>query len=333
MRGKARLTHTYISTKHTHKNTHKKYERKKKKRVKHLISDVKNRRTNIVGHRQRRFCKLPAATTTSTNSFLLHFFSLPTFSLSLSLSFFSQQLGPVIGRGGFGVVYQGLCVKDGAFVAIKQIKLGAVSEDQKKSIMSEIQLLRRLNNKNIVHYITYSATDLYLNIVMEYVENGSLLKILDKYGRFPETLVAAYMYQVLEGLVYLHEQGVVHRDIKGANLLVTKDGTIKIADFGISATRDSSDLEDVSGTPYWSKQQQRQQQTTYLCDYYYYFLVAPEIIELSGATTKSDIWSVGCTVVELLTGKPPYFELSPMSVMFHIVQDEYPPLPESISNV
>ena len=263
MRGKARLTHTYISTKHTHKNTHKKYERKKKKRVKHLISDVKNRRTNIVGHRQRRFCKLPAAAaTTSTNSFLLHFFHSP------------QQLGPVIGRGGFGVVYQGLCVKDGAFVAIKQIKLGAVSEDQKKSIMSEIQLLRRLNNKNIVHYITYSATDLYLNIVMEYVENGSLLKILDKYGRFPETLVAAYMYQVLEGLVYLHEQGVVHRDIKGANLLVTKDGTIKIADFGISATRDSSDLEDVSGTPYWSKQQQqqqRQQQTTYLCDYYYYF--------------------------------------------------------------
>lgn len=63
------------------------------------------------------------------------------------------------------------------------------------------------------------------------------------------------------------------------------------------------------------------------------FLVAPEIIELSGATTKSDIWSVGCTVVELLTGKPPYFDLPPMSVMFHIVQDEYPPLPEGISNV
>jgi serine/threonine protein kinase len=151
-----------------------------------------------------------------------------------------------------------------------------------------------------------------LSIVMEYVEGGSLLRILKKYEKFSETIVAVYISQVLEGLVYLHDQGVVHRDIKGANILVTKTGAVKIADFGIAAKLNEQDSLDVMGTPYW---------------------MAPEVIELSGATSKSDIWSVGCTAIELLTGKPPYFELAAMPALFRIVQDEHPPLPEgSTSN-
>ena len=150
-------------------------------------------------------------------------------------------------------MYQGLHVDGGAFVAIKQFKFDSGTEEQKKSLMAEIELLRSLNHPNIVHYITYSITGKLFNIVMEYVENGSLLKIRDIFGKLPETLVAVYMSQVLVGLVYLHEQGVIHRDIKGANLLVTKDGTIKIADFGISSKLGSTSVEDVNGTPYWSK--------------------------------------------------------------------------------
>lgn len=126
--------------------------------------------------------------------------------------------------------------------------------------------------------------------------------------------MGVYMTQVLQGLQYLHDQGVIHRDIKGANILTTKDGTVKLADFGVStSTLAAPDKEaQVVGTPYW---------------------MAPEIIQLSGASSASDIWSVGCTVIELLQGKPPYHNLAAMPALFAIVNDDHPPLPEGISPV
>lgn len=117
------------------------------------------------------------------------------------------------------------------------------------------------------------------------------------------------MTQVLSGLVYLHDQGVIHRDIKGANILTTKEGLVKLADFGV-ATKSNLSESSVVGTPYW---------------------MAPEVIELTGATTASDIWSLGCTVIELLDGKPPYHKLQPMPALFRIVNDDHPPLPEGAS--
>lgn len=102
-----------------------------------------------------------------------------------------------------------------------------------------------------------------------YCENGSLHSICKNFGKFPENLVGIYLTQVLHGLLYLHDQGVIHRDIKGANILTTKHGLVKLADFGV-ATR-TTGLSDslVVGTPYW---------------------MAPEVIELAGASTASDIW-------------------------------------------
>ena len=126
--------------------------------------------------------------------------------------------------------------------------------------------------------------------------------------------MGVYMAQILQGLQYLHDQGVIHRDIKGANILTTKDGKVKLADFGVStSTIAGADKEaQVVGTPYW---------------------MAPEIIQLSGATPASDIWSLGCTVIELLEGKPPYYKLAPMPALFAIVNDDHPPLPEGVSPV
>lgn len=146
-----------------------------------------------------------------------------------------------------------------------------------------------------------------------YCENGSLHSICRNFGKFPENLVALYMTQVLHGLLYLHEQGVIHRDIKGANILTTKEGLVKLADFGVATRKDTGLHESsVVGTPYW---------------------MAPEVIELSGATTASDIWSLGCTVIELLDGRPPYHKLQPMPALFRIVNDDHPPLPEGASPV
>jgi len=149
------------------------------------------------------------------------------------------------------------------------------------------------------------------------MENGSLRSLCDKFDGFSESLVAIYVTQTLHGLRYLHEQGVLHRDIKGANILTTKDGSVKLADFGVamsmsdaSETGNSDRDADVVGSPYW---------------------MAPETIEMQTPTTGCDIWSLGCTIIELLTGKPPYMELEPMSALFRIVQDPHPPLPRGIS--
>lgn len=136
--------------------------------------------------------------------------------------------------------------------------------------------------------------------------------IAKNFGRFPENLVGLYMSQALHGLLYLHEQGVIHRDIKGANILTTKEGLVKLADFGVASRTTGLSESSVVGTPYW---------------------MAPEVIELSGATTASDIWSLGCTVIELLEGKPPYHNLQPMPALFRIVNDDHPPLPQGASPV
>ncbi|KAK8706548.1 hypothetical protein V6N13_050109 [Hibiscus sabdariffa] len=224
------------------------------------------------------------------------------------------MLGDEIGKGAYGRVYKGLDLENGDFVAIKQVSLENIGQEDLNIIMQEIDLLKILNHKNIVKYLGSSKTKSHLHIILEYVENGSLANIIkpNKFGPFPESLVAVYISQVLEGLVYLHEQGVIHRDIKGANILTTKEGLVKLADFGVATKLTEADVNthSVVGTPYW---------------------MAPEVIEMSGVCAASDIWSVGCTVIELLTCVPPYFDLQPMPALFRIVQDEHPPIPDSLS--
>eukprot|EP01124_Arcella_intermedia_P003841 TRINITY_DN12162_c0_g1_i1.p1 TRINITY_DN12162_c0_g1~~TRINITY_DN12162_c0_g1_i1.p1 ORF type:complete len:1451 (-),score=396.76 TRINITY_DN12162_c0_g1_i1:100-4452(-) len=216
-----------------------------------------------------------------------------------------------IGQGGWGTVYKGIDMTNANAVAIKQVGLTGISKENLKSIKNEIKLLQHLSHEKIVAYIDSATLDNFLYIVLEYVENGSLADITKELGRFPEQLIVLYISQVLEGLDYLHSQGVIHRDIKAANILSTKKGGVKVADFGVS-TRSTAPTTDASvqGSPYW---------------------MAPEIIEMNGASPKSDIWSLGCTVIELLTGKPPYYDLDQMPALFRIVQDDCPPLPDGIT--
>ena len=114
---------------------------------------------------------------------------------------------------------------------------------------------------------------------------------LKAFGKLNERLVAGYVVKILEGLHYLHECDVVHCDLKAANILTTKNGNVKLSDFGVSLNLRAMEREmkDVAGTPNW---------------------MAPEVIELKGASTKADIWSLGCTVIELLTGRPPYGDIA-----------------------
>ena len=222
------------------------------------------------------------------------------------------QLGDCLGKGAFGSVFRALNMGTGETVAVKQIKLADLPKSELRVITLEIDLLKNLDHPNIVKYHGFVKSSESLNIILEYCENGSLHSISKNFGKFPENLVGLYMSQVLHGLLYLHEQGVIHRDIKGANILTTKQGLVKLADFGVATRTTSLHESSVVGTPYW---------------------MAPEVIELSGATTASDIWSLGCTVIELLDGKPPYHKLQPMHALFRIVNDDHPPLPEGASPV
>ncbi|KAL5168941.1 MAP3K epsilon protein kinase 1 [Glycine soja] len=189
------------------------------------------------------------------------------------------MLGDEIGKGAYGRVYKGLDLENGDFVAIKQVSLENIAQE-------DLNIIMNLNHKNIVKYLGSSKTKSHLHIVLEYVENGSLANIIkpNKFGPFPESLVAVYIAQ----------------------------GLVKLADFGVATKLTEADVNthSVVGTPYW---------------------MAPEVIEMAGVCAASDIWSVGCTVIELLTCVPPYYDLQPMPALFRIVQDEHPPIPDSLS--
>ena len=223
----------------------------------------------------------------------------------------TQHIGESIGKGAFGKVYKGLNTETGQTVAIKQLSLINIAEDKLASLHKEINLLKKLSHENIVKYIDAIATDRHLNIILEFVESGSLAANIKKYGPLSEKLVGKFVRQILQGLTYLHSQGIVHRDIKGANILMTKDSLVKLADFGV-ATKLSETVKSMSfaGTPYW---------------------MAPEIIENGHGTSACDVWSLGCTVIELITGFPPYNDMDPMPAMYRLVQDPHPPLPRDIS--
>ncbi|KAI8394150.1 kinase-like domain-containing protein [Radiomyces spectabilis] len=224
------------------------------------------------------------------------------------------KLGNTIGKGHFGTVYRALELCTGRMVAVKRIKLDDARKEDIDDVLQEAELLQSLMHPNIVKYEGFIQSAEHINIVLEFVENGSLLNTLKHFGSFPENLVANYCLRILEGLNYLHERDVVHCDLKAANILTTKTGDVKLSDFGVSLNLKLKEANAgaVAGTPNW---------------------MPPEVIELKGASTKSDIWSLGCTVIELCTGKPPYANLIPMTALFRIVEDDCPPLPEDVSDV
>eukprot|EP01090_Pellita_catalonica_P017432 TRINITY_DN5260_c0_g1_i1.p1 TRINITY_DN5260_c0_g1~~TRINITY_DN5260_c0_g1_i1.p1 ORF type:complete len:594 (+),score=102.27 TRINITY_DN5260_c0_g1_i1:252-1784(+) len=191
--------------------------------------------------------------------------------------------------------------------------------------MREIELLKGLQHKNIVAYKGVQHSPNHLNIILEFVESGSMAHILGNYGIFPESLAGIYIAQVLKGLYYLHSKSIVHRDIKGANILITSSGVVKLADFGIAtvcmvdpSTARLSGMMSlaqgcavVQGSAFW---------------------MAPEIIENKGISIACDIWSLGCTIIEMATGFPPYHDKPAMAAIFRMAKDEHPPFPEEISD-
>eukprot|EP01122_Echinamoeba_exundans_P008157 TRINITY_DN2656_c0_g2_i2.p1 TRINITY_DN2656_c0_g2~~TRINITY_DN2656_c0_g2_i2.p1 ORF type:complete len:598 (+),score=87.74 TRINITY_DN2656_c0_g2_i2:29-1795(+) len=225
--------------------------------------------------------------------------------------FVKYLMGEVIGKGAAAEVHKAVNEETGQTVAIKKMRKVGMKAEQAAAVAQEIELTKELKHPNVVDVIGSMEDKNCIYLILEYVDGGSLQTLMKEFGPFPPDLAAVHVTQVLRGLVFLHSHGVIHRDIKAANLLISHDGIVKLADFGVSAKlkTETEKRYTVVGTPYW---------------------MAPEVITMSGQTFKSDIWSLGCTVLELLSGHPPYWDVDPMRAMFCIVQDGSPPIPENL---
>ncbi|MEW5301018.1 MAG: hypothetical protein WDW36_003902 [Sanguina aurantia] len=236
---------------------------------------------------------------------------------------FCWTRGKLIGAGAFGRVFTGLNNQTGELFAVKQVALtreealkGRVAEHV-SALELEVAVLRTLHNENIVQYLGTERTDECLNIFLEYVPGGSIAGMIEKFGPLQESVIRIYTKQIIRGLAYLHNQKIMHRDIKGANILVDRGGTIKLADFGASKKIEnlatvSSGKPSIRGTPYW---------------------MAPEVIKEVGHGRPADIWSLACVVIEMATGKPPWSNChTQVAAMYHIASTTKPPeLPACLS--
>nr|KYP47925.1 Mitogen-activated protein kinase kinase kinase 1 [Cajanus cajan] len=229
------------------------------------------------------------------------------------LTFSSWQKGDVLGSGSFGTVYEGF-TDDGFFFAVKEVSLLDEGSQGKQSIFQlqqEIYLLSKFEHENIVRYYGSDKDNSKLYIFLELMSKGSLASLYQKY-RLNDSQVSAYTRQILNGLKYLHDHDVVHRDIKCSNILVDVHGAVKLADFGLAKATKFNDVKSSKGSPYW---------------------MAPEVVNLKnqGYGLAADIWSLGCTVLEMLTRQPPYSDLEGMQALFRIGRGQLPPIPEYLS--
>jgi serine/threonine-protein kinase 24/25/MST4 len=212
-----------------------------------------------------------------------------------------------VGEGSFGSVYQGLRLRDKSTVAIKIIDL----EDSKENIeVINREIMVLVNSRmcdQLTSYFGSRAFGCKLWIVMEFVDGGSLHDKIKKSGPFSEAQIAYVMGEVLKGLEFLERENKFHRDIKGANVLISKVGRVKLADFG--ATRELTGSVKAArtfvGSPYW---------------------VAPEMLLQNTYDKKVDIWSLGITCLEMATGRPPGYPSLTPALLEKIARDPAPRL-------
>ena len=213
-----------------------------------------------------------------------------------------------LGKGAFGSVHLVRRKKDLKTYAMKRIRMTTLSEKEKETALNEIRILASLNHKNIIGYkeAFFDEESQTLNIIMEYANDGDLsskIKYNLKNGLiFRENIIWSYIIQLLEGINYLHENKIIHRDLKSANLFLMKDGTLKIGDLNVSKIAKMGIAFTQAGTPYYA---------------------SPEVWLDKSYDNKSDIWSIGCIIYELCMLKTPFRGTSMKNLCLNIQKGYY----------
>lgn len=179
------------------------------------------------------------------------------------------------------------------------------TEKEYQKFHEEVDLLKTLKHISIVTYLGTCLEDITLSIFMEFVPGGSISSIINRFRPLPEIVLCKYTKQILQGVAYLNDNCVGHRDIKGNNVMLMPNDTVKLTDFGCARRlawvslcgTQSEMLNSVHATPYW---------------------MAPEVINESGYRRKSDTWSVDCTLFEMATGKLLLASMDRIAAMFYI---------------
>ena len=227
-------------------------------------------------------------------------------------------IGEDLGSGSFGKVCLVTRKSDKKIFAMKRVKLSKLNQKEKEHAVNEIRILYSLNNKNIIGYeeAFYDDESETLNIIMEYADDGDLetkIKELSKKKLFfDENTIWNILIQILFGLKYLHDNKIIHRDLKSANIFLTKNGIVKIGDLNVSKVLNQNKMAQTkTGTPYYS---------------------APEIWENKSYDNKIDIWSVGCIIYEMCCLVCPFRSTSILKLALLINKGEYKPIPDIYSD-
>ncbi|CAL9081108.1 unnamed protein product [Musa textilis] len=224
------------------------------------------------------------------------------------------ELGRLLGRGTFAKVYMARSLSDGGAVAVKVLdKPELVDSGLSRSFLTEVAAMRRLSHPNILKLYEVMATRSKIYLVVEHAPGGDLLARVARRGRLPESVARRYFQQLVSALHYCHARGVAHRDVKPQNLLLDRDGNLKVSDFGLAALpeqlRDGR-LHTACGTPAYT---------------------APEVIRRKGYDgAKADAWSCGVMLFVLLAGSLPFDDAN-LALMYRKIHKREYELPPWIS--
>lgn len=235
--------------------------------------------------------------------------------------------GPLLGTGAFSLCYQARDVHTGTLMAVKQLSVCRNSEEEQDrveaAVEEEIIMMSRLRHVNIVRLLGATRVASSFSLFSEWMAGGSVSGMLEKYGAFSENVILKYTKQIFGGLCYLHDNMILHRDLKGANLLVDSTGQyLRIGDFGTAARLASKST--VNG------EFQGQLLGTIA-------FMAPEVLRGDNYGRACDVWSVGCCIIEMSTTRPPWGAenvSNQYKLMFRIAtSNDPPPIPDFLSSV